>query len=374
MSLDAWIQFRRDLHKIPELGGEEYETQRYLMRKLCDFGLMPEPIAKTGVKAVLDTRRPGPVLAFRADMDGLAVEEQNDVEYKSTHPGRMHACGHDFHMATLLGLADTLTREKEALCGKVVFFFQPAEEALCGSRDVIECGALNDPKPDAIFGLHVWDLPLGTAGLKSGPLMAAPAFFEVKVTGVGGHGAEPFKCKNPITVAAQIVSAFDSLANSFTHPTKPLVVSVCSLEAGHASNVIPDTAVLRGTVRTFDDDLMPQILSLLSANAERIASAFGCQTEFITHHYHGAVRNDADLAQWAKDTLGEEFPLVEPIPSMIGEDFSNYAQVAPSLFLWIGASPCKLHDPKNDPHERAIAVGVAALTKLAKAKLSRDDA
>ena len=372
MSLDAWIQFRRDLHKIPELGFEEYETQRYLMRKLCDFGLRPEPIAGTGVKAVLDTRRPGPTLAFRADMDALAVEEQNDVEYKSQHPGKMHACGHDFHMATLLGLADTLTREKESLCGKVVFFFQPAEEGLWGSKNVMESGALSDPKPDAIFGVHVWDLPLGTVGLKSGPLMAAPSFFELTITGVGGHGAEPFKCKNPITVAAQIVSAFDSLANSFTHPTKPLVVSVCSIEAGHTSNVIPDTAILRGTIRTFDDEMMPQILALLSANAERIASAFGCRAEFSSKPSHGAVQNDPELAAWAKETLGEEFTLVEPTPSMIGEDFSSYSQIAPSLFLWIGASPCKLHDPKNDPHERAIAVGVAALTKLTKAKLARE--
>jgi len=373
MSLDAWIQFRRDLHKIPELGLEEYETQRYLMRKLHEFGLIPEPIAKTGVKAVLDTRRPGPTLAFRADMDGLAVEEQNDVDYKSTHAGKMHACGHDFHMACLLGLADTLTREKENLCGKVVFFFQPAEEALCGSRDVIASGSLNDPKPDAIIGLHVWDLPLGTIGLKAGPLMAAPAFFEVTITGVGGHGAEPFKCKNPITAASQIVSAFDTLANSLTHPTKPLVVSVCSLNAGNASNVIPDTAILRGTVRTFDDELMPQVLSLLSANAERIASAFGCRTEFTTRHFHGAVHNHPALAEWAKKTLGEEFKLVEPTPSMIGEDFSNYAQIAPSLFLWVGASPCKLHDPKNSPNERAISYGVAALTRLAKDKLKREE-
>ncbi len=373
MSQDAWIQFRRDLHKIPELGFEEYETQRYLMRKLCDFGLRPEPIAGTGVKAVLDTRRPGPTLAFRADMDGLAVEEQNDVEYKSQHPGKMHACGHDFHMAAMLGLADTLTRQKENLCGKAVFFFQPAEEVLCGSSGVIESGALTDPKPDAIFGLHVWDLPLGTIGLKSGPLMAAPAFFELTVTGVGGHGAEPFKCKNPITVAAQIVNAFDSLANSLTHPTKPLVISVCSMDAGRASNVIPDTATLRGTVRTFDDEMMPQVLSLLSANAERIASAFGCRTEFTAKHFHGAVHNHPALSEWAKKTLDGEFQLVEPTPSMIGEDFSNYAQVAPSLFLWVGAAPCKLHDPKNNPDERALSYAVSALTRLAEEKLLRKE-
>lgn len=373
MSLDAWIQYRRDLHKIPEIGFEEYETQRYIMRMLNAFGLMPEPVAGTGVRAVLDTRRPGPTIAFRADMDGLLVAEQNKTDYVSQHPGKMHACGHDFHMACLLGLADSLMQEKDKLCGRVVFFFQPAEEALHGSKKIIDSGALKDPKPDAIIGLHIWDLPVGTIGLKSGALMAAPAFFEVTIQGQGGHGAEPFKCKNPITAAAHLITAFDSLANSFTHPLKPVVLSTCSVEAGTTTNVIPDTAILRGTLRTFDDELMKHVLTALASTAERICSTFGCTVSFNGKYLHGAVQNHPTLAAWAYEVLKDEFKLVEPTPSMIGEDFSDYAQVAPSLFLWLGGGKCKLHDPQNDPDERAIGYGVAALKKLAEDQLLRKD-
>lgn len=373
MSVDAWIQYRRDLHKIPEIGFEEYETQRYLMRMLNEFGLRPEPVAGTGVRAVLDTRRPGPTLAFRADMDGLLVEEQNKADYVSQHPGKMHACGHDFHMACLLGLADALTQEKDKLCGRVVFFFQPAEEGLHGSQRIIESGALNDPKPDAIIGLHIWDLPVGTIGLKPGALMAAPAFFELTIKGIGGHGAEPFKCKNPITAAAHLISAFDSLANSMTHPLKPLVLSVCSVESGTTTNAIPETATVRGTLRTFDDALMKQVLSILSDTADRICSTFGCSVSFRPSFPHGSVHNNPTLAAWAKQVLQDEFKLVEPTPSMIGEDFSDYAKVAPSLFLWLGGGKCKLHDPQNNPDERAIGYGVAALKKLAEDQLLRKE-
>ena len=336
------------------------------MDHLTALGLVPQAIAGTGVFARLDTGRPGPTLAFRADMDALAITEATGLPFSSRHPGVMHACGHDFHMACLLSLATLLVERRDTLCGSVLFVFQPAEEGEHGSHAVIESKLLSGA--DAIFGLHIWDLPVGAVGIKSGALMASAAFFETQIGGQGGHGAEPHKCKNPIPALAEMVAAYER--NGLTG-TPDCVLSVCAVQAGDAFNVIPSTATLRGTIRTFDDTLTDRILDLLSLRTEQIAKQYGCTAEFHVTTRHAAVKNDPALAAWATETLAPHFTTLTPIPSTVAEDFSDYHTVAPSLFLWVGGGEIKLHDPHFSPHEDALLTAIGVLLTLAENKLGQ---
>lgn len=361
-----WLQFRHDLHQIPELAWQEKETQAYLLKKLTALRLSPRPLAQTGVFARLETGRPGPTLAFRADMDALAVTEATGLPFSSRHPGRMHACGHDFHMACLLSLATLLTERRDTLCGTVCFLFQPAEEGGFGAQAVVESGVLEGA--DAIFGLHIWDLPLGAIGIKPGVLMASAAFFETRITGVAGHGAEPHKCKNPIPALAEMVTSY---MNTGLTGTPESVLSVCSVGAGESGNVIPAEAWLRGTIRTFDEALTDRIVSTLTERTAQVAARHGCTAAFRVTIRHAAVNNDPALAAWARDVLSPKFQTLLPAPSTIGEDFSCYQALAPSLFLWVGGGPCKLHDPHFSPNEDALLTALGALYTIAKEKLGR---
>ena len=248
------VEWRRCLHQRPELGFKEQLTAQFVAQKLQEWGIEHKTgVAQTGIVATIASNRPGPVLAIRADMDGLPIQEQNDVPYRSQHDGLMHACGHDGHTAIALGTAYYLSQHREDFAGTVKIIFQPAEEGPGGAKPMIEEGVLKNPDVDAIIGLHLWNnLPLGTVGVRSGALMAAVECFRCTILGKGGHGAMPHQTVDSIVVSAQIVNALQTIVARNVDPIESAVVTVGTLHAGTAHNVIADTARMSGTVRYFN--------------------------------------------------------------------------------------------------------------------------
>ena len=261
------VAWRRDLHQHPELGFEEFRTADVVSQKLTEWDIEHQTgVAKTGIVATIEGELPGPVLAIRADMDALPVQEANQVPYRSKHDGRMHACGHDGHVAIALGTAHHLCQHRDQLKGTLKFIFQPAEESPGGAKPMIEEGALKNPDVDAIIGLHLWNnLPLGTVGVRSGPLMAAVELFECHIQGKGGHGAMPHQTIDSVVVAAQIVTALQTIVSRTVNPLDSAVVTVGELHAGVANNVIADSARMTGTVRYFN----PELENVMGQRVER---------------------------------------------------------------------------------------------------------
>ena len=375
---EEWVRIRRDLHKIPELSNREFETQRYIMDYLDQIGIENRPVADTGVYAILRTGIPGPNIAFRADMDALPLSEEAKLPYASKHPGCMHACGHDAHMTFVLGLARVLGEMRAELCGNIVFLFQPAEENMEGAGMMLRQGVLNDPVIEAIFSAHVWNLPAGQILVKPGPVMASATFFQVKMLGKGGHGAQPHACCNPISAGAHVVEAFESCAATMIDPLEPVVVSVCSFRGGDACNVIPASAELLGTIRTYNDEIYKLVCSKLDRIAKNIAAAYQCDYSFEVLCKNAATINDRPLAEWAYATLAKSFDkkqlLTDLPPAMTGEDFGFFGKYVPSLFLWIGVANqrkkiiSELHNPEFNIDEDVLSDGVAAFASLALGK------
>jgi amidohydrolase len=271
---------RRHLHQHPELGFQETETAGFVAERLRALGCeeIRSGVAKTGVTALVRGTAPAAgatrTVLVRADMDALPIAEENEVEYRSTVPGTMHACGHDAHTAMLLGTTRLLLDRRDRFAGTVKVLFQPAEEVGGGARVMIEEGVLENPKVDAAFGIHVaQEEPIGTVSVRSGPVMAAADRFAVVVKGKGGHGAQPHLCVDPIAVGAQIVSALQTIVAREVDPTEPAVVTVGAFRAGEAANVIPDTAELRGTVRSFNPAVREQLATRIPELIRGIAAA-----------------------------------------------------------------------------------------------------
>ena len=281
------IDDRRYFHQHPELGMEEINTSRIVAERLRELGIeVRTGIAGTGVLGTLRGGKPGKTVLLRADMDALPIEEENDVPYRSQHPGKMHACGHDGHTAILLGVANVLAGMRDIIPGTIKFAFQPAEESVGGAKPMIEAGVMENPHVDACFGLHLWqNLPIGTIGVRSGPLMAAADGFRVVIEGQGGHAAEPHATVDATLIACETVVALQSLVSREINPQQPAVVTVGSLHSGTASNVISGRAELTGTVRSFDPDVrqylatrIPELITTTVAGLRGVADvsyAFG---------------------------------------------------------------------------------------------------
>lgn len=359
--LPRLIGFRRDLHRYPELSMEEFETTRKIKEFLSDAGIELLPLdLPVGVLAEITGALPGPTVALRADIDALAVTEETGLPFASAVPGKMHACGHDFHTSAILGAALLLKEHAAQLRGRVRLLFQPAEEKGTGAKAMIAAGALEGVQ--AIFGMHNKpELPVGTVGLLPGPLMAGVDGFKFTVLGKGGHAAIPDAVIDPIVAASSIVGGLQTAVSRNISPFDSAVVSVCKFQAGTSWNVIPGEAVLEGTVRTFGRDLRSRLPELLERIAGGIASGYGAETRFRWFPGIPSVNNDPDMVEVmrkAAEILG--LPIVTARPSAGGEDFAFYQEEVPGCFIWMGTGGTEeWHHPKFTVNEEALAPGTA---------------
>ena len=364
------VAWRRRLHQKPELGFEEQLTAEFIQRKLEAWNIPYQAgIAKTGVVATIDSGSPGKVLAIRADMDALPVQEANEVPYKSQHEGKMHACGHDGHTAIALGTAYYLSQHRDRFTGTVKIIFQPAEEGPGGAKPMIEAGVLRNPDVDAIIGLHLWNnLPLGTVGVRPGALMAAVECFRATVIGKGGHGAMPDQTVDSIVVASQIVNALQTIVARNVNPLDSAVVTVGEFKAGTALNVIADTANLSGTIRYFNPELETLIGDRIDAIIAGVCQMHGADYKLDHWQLYPPTINDSAIADLVRSVAMEvvETPVgvVPECQTMGGEDMSFFLNEVPGCYFFLGsANPEKQlayphHHPRFDFDEAALGMGV----------------
>lgn len=369
------IAHRRALHAIPETGFEERCTAAYVAETLSGLGLpVRTGIATTGVTALLDTGLEGPVVMLRADMDALPVTEATGLPFASRHEGRMHACGHDAHMAMLLSAAEMLSaivrEEPGRLRGKVLFLFQPAEEGPGGAAPMIAEGVLDEPKVDVCLGAHVWpSLPVGTVGVKPGPLMAAMDRFELAVHGRGGHAATPHLCVDALETATQVVGALQRVVSRMTDPLEPVILTIGELHAGTAYNVIPGEARMAGTVRTFSPDVRAAWEDRIRTVADGVYAAMGATATLDFHYCHGPVINTPRVAEVVRRAVVEargEQAVTTPTPTLGGEDFSCFLERIPGCFFFVGCGgDVPIHNPRFDLDERCLALGAETFVRAA---------
>ncbi len=364
------VTWRRRLHQRPELGFKEHLTAQFVIAKLEAWQIdYQAKIAETGIVATISGTTPGPVLAIRADMDALPIQEENQVEYRSQHDGVMHACGHDGHTAIALGIANYLSQHRDCFRGTVKIIFQPAEEGPGGAKPMIEAGVLQNPQVDAMIGLHLWNvLPLGTVGVRSGPFMAAAELFECKILGKGGHGAIPQQTIDSIVVAAQVVNALQTIVARNVDPLDTAVVSVGKFHAGSAKNAIADVAELGGTVRYFNPvlgEFLPQRIEQILAG---ICQAHGASYELDYQKLYPPVVNNAEIAQLVRSAAEAviETPagVVPECQTMAAEDMSFFLQAVPGCYFFLGSANSAKdlayphHHPRFDFDETALSIGV----------------
>ncbi|MFA7159978.1 MAG: M20 family metallopeptidase [Kiritimatiellia bacterium] len=366
-------KIRREIHACPEPGFKETRTCRKITGILKQIGLdrVIAPVARTGVIGLLTGRSPGgKTAALRADIDALPILEENNVPYKSRNRGMMHACGHDAHIAMCLGAAMILKHLRGRFRGKVKFIFQPAEERLDGAPAMIRAGALENPKVDAIFALHVMpEIEFGQVSCAPGPAWAAADRFLIEITGRGGHGAMHFKCIDPVLVASEVYSGLQSIERNLCG-TDPRVISVCCIHGGSAFNIIPDRVAMEGTVRTFEKSVQATIIRRMREITAGICSAHGAKWKITYQKGVPATVNDCKMAALLrKAACGLGMSLAPDKPSMGGEDFSFFLQKVPGAIARIGVRTGKkmpdLHNSRFDAGDRILPLGAALLAKCA---------
>ncbi len=376
------IQWRRDIHAHPELGNREQRTGQVIAERLRAMGVteIRTGVAHHGVVALIHGRRPGAVVALRSDMDALPIREQTGLPFASQNEGVMHACGHDAHMAILLGTAQVLWQLRDALPGTVKLLFQPAEEGVPrgeegGAKLMIKEGVLHNPDVAAIFALHVNpEVEVGKLSYCTGPLLAAVDTFHVTVTGKQSHGGMPWQGVDPIVATAHIITALQTIRSRHTDARQPVVVSVGMLHAGTADNIIPEKVVFDGTVRTHDPQVRRQVREWFYRIVEGTAAAHGVTAQICYEDYGPAVWNDPELGKPMRPTLVKAAGagnVLEAEPIMGGEDFAHYAQQVPGFFFFLGVrNPAvgaiyPLHTPRMRIDEAALPLGVRAMSLLA---------
>jgi len=377
---------RRDLHANPEMGFNELRTSGIVAGALEALGIeVHRNIGKTGVVGVIRGKRTdsGRMIGLRADMDALPIIEENDVAHCSTTSGLMHACGHDGHTAILLGTAKYLAENKN-FNGTAVLIFQPAEEGLGGAKAMLDDGLFVKFPCDAIYALHNWPaLPAGVIGINPGPMMAASDRFEIKIEGRGGHGAHPYQTIDPIIVAAQMITALQTIVSRNVHPVESAVISLGHIQAGNAAapSVIPSHATLIGTVRTFSDDVQKLVESRMRKLIATIADAFGAKAELNYVRSYPATVNSTNEANFvadvATDLFGAERVVRNLIPSMGSEDFSFMLKQRPGAYFRLGQGGAEagklLHNPKFDFNDDVIPTGSAMFAALVERSMPIDD-
>jgi len=376
LDLVAW---RRDLHRHPELGFAEVRTASIIARHLSELGLEVQTgIGKTGVVGLLEGRQPGPVVMLRFDMDALPITEENATDYVSQSPGVMHACGHDGHVAIGLGVATLLARHRNELSGSVKFVFQPAEEGMGGAMEMIEDGALQGPRPDVALGLHIINqLPLGQVAAGEGPVMAAAERFHCIVTGRGGHGATPHQTVDAVVVAAQIVTALQTVVSRNVDPAEPVVVSVGSLHSGSAFNIIAEQAELWGTIRTFDEATRQTVLRRVREVVEGTAHTLGASVQLEIEELTLAVVNDVAASARVREAAARVVGAGNVGAQqrwMASEDMSYFLREVGGCFFFLGGarhlSEFPHHNPRFDFDEGVLPQGAAILCETAASYLA----
>ena len=377
--LDEMKSWRQDLHKIPEIGLEEYETSKYIKNKLKEFNInFKEGYSNTGLVACVKGNKgnSNKSIGLRADFDALPMPEKNNFEYKSSKDGMMHACGHDGHTSMLLGAAKYIS-ENNDFDGTVYFIFQPGEEGFAGGKKMIEDGLFDDFSIDEVYALHNWpDLPLGSFGVNSGPMMAAVDEFDIIVKGKGGHAAFPQLVIDPIIVASQIVTAIQTIISRSTDPVDKALISITKIHGGTAYNVIDDEVKLSGTIRTFKPETRSFIEKRIEEIANGIAKAHGAgaNIEFdLINKYPPTInsKKESEFAtKVAKKMVGEENVITDIEPSMGGEDFSYLLNKKPGSYLYIGQGDenhkAHLHTTKYDFNDNLLPIGVNYWVTLVK--------
>lgn len=371
---DEMVQTRRDIHRHPELGFEEQRTSGLVADRLNELGFeVQRGIGQTGVVGVLDGAKAGPTIMLRFDMDALPIQEENDhLAYASRNDGVMHACGHDGHTSMGLGLARLMAKYREDLQGTVKLVFQPAEEGLGGAFAMIADGVLDAPRPDVAFAMHVWaPEEFGNVRVIEGPCMASSSVFTITVKGRGGHGAAPHMAVDPVLAAAHIVAALQSIVSRNVNPQESVVVSVGEFKAGSTFNVIPDKAELKGTVRSYNNDLHRMIYRRILEMATRMAESFNCKASMETIAIVQAVVNakepTAVVRQAAEELVGKD-NIVEK-RTMASEDMGFFLDEVPGCYFFIGARNEEKgytyphHHPRFNFDERAMMSGVAIMAK-----------
>lgn len=385
------VEWRRDIHEHPELGNREFRTAALVAAHLRGLGLeVRTEVAHTGVVAVLRTGRPGPRIALRADMDALPVTEQVDLpfasrvttEFRGQTTGVMHACGHDAHVAILMGVAEALVRARDELAGEVQFIFQPAEEGAPegeegGAGLMLREGLFADFKPDAVFALHVSaGIPSDTIAVRPGPFLAAADSFRIVVKGRQAHGSRPWSGVDPIVAAADIIGTAQTLVSRRSELTRaPVVVTFGAINGGIRQNIIPDEVEMIGTIRTFEPDMRELVFEGLGEIAERVASAHGATVELQIPWLDGypVTRNEPELTARMRPALERAGKVIEIPPITGAEDFSMYGDHAPALFFFVGATPPGQdmsavptnHSPLFFLDEAALKLGTRAMLEVA---------
>lgn len=384
------IEWRRDFHQNPELSNQEYRTAGIVAEHLRSLGMEVQTgVAKTGVVGLLRGPENGPVIALRADMDALPITEETGLPFASTvtatfqgqEVGVMHACGHDVHTSSLMGVASVLAEIRDELPGSIKFIFQPAEEGafdydIWGAKMMVAEGVLEDPRPDAIFGMHVWPFTTGTIAYTRGPIMASVDNFSIRVNGRGGHAAAPWETADPIVAAAHMVTGIQTLVSRNAELTKgAAVISVGSFRGGNRHNIIPDEVELLGTIRTHNEETRQLIHQRLETFIHNTAEAFETSAEIHIDRLYPAVINNTDLVNnmisVIEHSVGQS-NVIEMDPLMIAEDFSYYANEIPGMFYMLGIIPPDhtgpiepIHSPRFDVDESAIQIAVRTMSYLA---------
>lgn len=391
------IAWRRDLHQHPELSNREFRTSKVIEKHLKSLGLEVQTgIAHTGVVAILTGGKPGPLIGLRADMDALPVTEVVDLPfaskatdtYRNQTVGVMHACGHDTHVAMLMGVAENLVKVKDSLAGDVMFIFQPAEEGAPegeqgGAELMLKQGLFAKRKPEQVFGMHVTSsMPTGMIGLRSGPAMASEDSFTIKVTGKQTHGSRPWSGVDPIVASAQIINSVQTIISRQVDITKaPAVVSFGAINGGIRSNIIPDEVELIGTIRTFDQDMRADIKVKLAQVAANAAKTVGATAVTVIQPGYPVTVNNPELVSKMRPVIASvvgDNMLIEPGLITGAEDFSYYALETPGMFFFLGVTPADQdinnvasnHSPAFYVDESALKVGVQTMTQIALTALS----
>ena len=374
--LERMTAIRHEIHQHPELAFQEHKTSSLVAGVLESLGIPFEThVAGTGVVGLIQGQAPGRTVLLRADMDALPVLEEADVPYKSRIPGRMHACGHDGHVAGLLGAAMILAGLRDRFQGNVKLAFQPAEEAEGGASRMIQAGLLENPKVDAAFGCHLWGtLREGTMHTCPGPMMAAVDTFRFRIHGRGGHGAMPHLSIDPISLAAQVISFMQTIVSRRIDPLEPAVLTLASIHGGDAHNVIPEAVEVTGTIRTFDAALRQVVLHEMESILKSVTEAQGASHDFELVTSYPAVRNDPAMTGLVsaafRKLLGPDNVRQDMRPIMVSEDFSYFTDAVPSAFVFVGIAkderhPVYQHHPRFQWEDSNLAVLAQGLAQTA---------
>lgn len=370
---DLVINTRRDLHQIPEVAFEEEKTSKYVADYLKKEGLsFKTGIAKYGVVSVLETGRPGPTVMIRADMDALPITEETGLSFASTHPGVMHACGHDAHTAIALCTATILNKIKGQLNGRIKFVFQPAEEGPGGAKPMIDEGVLENPVVDYALGCHMWpNIPEGTIGVRSGPLLGAMFRFDITIKGKGGHGAMPHQCVDALETGCQVVGALQRIVSRKSDPLSPSVITIGSFHSGTVANVIPDTAHLYGTARTFDKAIWNRWPDIIEPVVKGVCDAMGAGYEITYEKGYPPTASDPLISdrvrKCAAEVVGTD-NVVVPERTLGGEDMAYFLEKVKGCFFCVGSGADQygsIHNPTFDFNEEILVTGVETMCRSA---------